>query len=91
MFYGLGQCALCKSHMLGQCAMCMFYRLGQCASATRLHLNMLDMIPCKEDAAPVAKFMDPDYGNKVNSGIGLSYRPPDYMGWRAGTTTQCRS
>jgi hypothetical protein len=32
----------------------------------------------------VAEFMDPDWGDKVNSGIGLSY-------WQANTTTLCRS
>ncbi len=35
----------------------------------------------------------PDWGDKVNSGIGLSYWPaaPGYIGWRAGTTTLCPS
>ncbi len=36
----------------------------------------------------VAKFLVPGWGDKVNSGIGLSYRgPPCYTGWRAGTIT----
>jgi hypothetical protein len=36
---------------------------------------------------PVAKFLVPDWGDVVVSDIGLSYDPPDYVGWRAGTTT----
>ncbi len=28
-----------------------------------------------------------DGGDKVNSGMGLSYRPPGYIGWQADTTT----
>jgi hypothetical protein len=35
---------------------------------------------------PVAEFIDPDWGDKVNSGIGLSSRPPGYVSLRAGTT-----
>jgi hypothetical protein len=36
----------------------------------------------------VAKFIVPDWGDKVNSGIRLSYRPPGYIGWWwAGTST----
>jgi hypothetical protein len=36
---------------------------------------------------PVAKFIVPDWGNKVDSGIGLSYQPANarrlgYVGWR---------
>jgi hypothetical protein len=40
---------------------------------------------------PAAKFTVSAWGDKVNSGIGLSHRPPGYIGWRAGTTTQCLS
>ncbi len=39
----------------------------------------------------VAKFIVPDWGEKVNSGIGLTYRPARQPSWRAGTTTLCRS
>jgi hypothetical protein len=36
-----------------------------------------------------AKFIVPDWGDIVDSGIGLSHRPgpPGYVGWQAGTTT----
>ncbi len=39
----------------------------------------------------VAEFIDSWQGNKVNSGIGLSYRHAWLHGWRASTTTLCRS
>jgi hypothetical protein len=40
----------------------------------------------------VAKFTVLDWGAKVSSCIGLSYRPARlHVGWRAGTTTLCRS
>jgi hypothetical protein len=40
----------------------------------------------------LAKFTVPDWGDKVNYGAELSYRPsPGYLGWRARTTTLCRS
>jgi hypothetical protein len=29
---------------------------------------------------PVAKFIDPEWGYKIDSGLGLSY-PPGYIGW----------
>jgi hypothetical protein len=37
-------------------------------------------------------FIVPDLGDKVDSGIQWSYRPArlQYIGWQAGTTTQCR-
>jgi hypothetical protein len=43
-------------------------------------------------ASSVAKFVIPDWGNKVDSGIGLSYRPArlhtmQCIGWQAGMTT----
>jgi hypothetical protein len=31
--------------------------------------------PAIKDFYPVAEFLDPGWGDKVNSGIGLSYRP----------------
>ncbi len=37
------------------------------------------------------KFIDPWLWDKVNSGIGLSYRPASHEAWRTGTTTLCRS
>jgi hypothetical protein len=38
---------------------------------------------------PAAKFIVPDWGNIVDSGLGLSYRPASlYVAWRAGTTTK---
>ncbi len=43
---------------------------------------------------PVAKFIVPDWGDKVDSGIGLSYLPATArlpIGWQAGTTALCRS
>ncbi len=39
---------------------------------------------------PVAKFLVPELGDIVDSGIGLSYRPASLY-WRAGVTTLCRS
>ncbi len=40
----------------------------------------------------VAKFLFPDWGDIVDSGIGLSYRPARlHIGWRAGRTTLCQS
>jgi hypothetical protein len=36
---------------------------------------------------PVAEFIDPWPGDKVNSGTGLSHRPANHVAWRAGTTT----
>ncbi len=33
---------------------------------------------------PVADFIDPDWGDKVNSGIGLSYRPACQTTWTGG-------
>jgi hypothetical protein len=38
-----------------------------------------------------AQLIVPDWGDKVDYGIGLSYRHVGYIGWRAGTTTQCYS
>jgi hypothetical protein len=41
---------------------------------------------------PVVKFLVPGWGDKVDSGIGLSYRPTiGYIGRQAGATTLCRS
>jgi hypothetical protein len=40
----------------------------------------------------VAEFIDYDWEDKVNSGVGLSYRAARLHGLgRAGTTTLCRS
>jgi len=39
----------------------------------------------------VAGFKDPWLGDKVNSGIGLSYRPASHVAWRAYTTILRRS
>ncbi len=39
----------------------------------------------------VAEFVDPWRGDKVNSGIGMSYGQLAHVAWRAGTTTLCRS
>ncbi len=37
---------------------------------------------------PEAQFIDPVWGDKVESGTGLSYRPAQaYVAWRAATTT----
>jgi hypothetical protein len=36
----------------------------------------------------VAEFVDPEGGDKVNSGIELSYRPAGYMGWGSGEPGQ---
>jgi hypothetical protein len=46
---------------------------------------------CRLSQLPVAEVIDPDWGDKVNSGKGCRTGPPSYMGWRAGTTTLCRS
>ncbi len=35
----------------------------------------------------VAEFIDPDWWDKANSGIGLSIGPPGYTGCRADTTS----
>jgi hypothetical protein len=40
---------------------------------------------------PEAKFLVPDCGNIVDSGIALSYRPVAYEAWQAGTTNLCLS
>ncbi len=40
---------------------------------------------------PVAEFIDLWLGDKVNSGIRLSYRPTNHVAWCAGKTTFCRS
>ncbi len=40
---------------------------------------------------PVAEFIDPWLGDKVNSGMGLSYRHSKLHGWWAGTRNLCRS
>jgi hypothetical protein len=42
-----------------------------------------------DNDSPVAAFIVPDRGDKVGSGIGLSYR--QYKGWQAVMTTLCRS
>ncbi len=39
----------------------------------------------------VAQFTDPWLGDKVNSGIGLSYRPSSHVAWHADTTSLCWS
>ncbi len=40
----------------------------------------------------VAKFIVPGWGDKVNFDIGFTCTDlPGYIGWRAGTTTLCRS
>jgi hypothetical protein len=40
---------------------------------------------------PVAEFIDPDWGDVVNSGIGLSYWPARLQSWQTGSTTLYRS
>jgi hypothetical protein len=41
---------------------------------------------------PVVKFIVPDWGDKVDSGMGLSHGPARlHIGWQAGTTTLCWS
>jgi hypothetical protein len=46
--------------------------------------------------SPEAKFLVPDWEDKVDSGIGLSYRPGtislyiQYIAYRAGTVILCR-
>jgi hypothetical protein len=35
----------------------------------------------------VAEFIDSDWEDKVNSGVGLSYWPANHVTWRAGTIT----
>ncbi len=40
---------------------------------------------------PVVEFIDPWLGDKVNPGLGLSYRHARLHGWRAGRSTLCRS
>jgi hypothetical protein len=60
--------------------------------------------PTDTQRRAVAEFIDPRLGDKVNSGIGFSYRPsspcslaacrtgpPVHVAWRAGTTTLRRS
>jgi hypothetical protein len=40
----------------------------------------------------VARFLVPDWGDIVDSGMGLSYRgPPGYIGWRVITTIPSQS
>jgi hypothetical protein len=45
----------------------------------------------REEMLAVAEFIVPDWGDKVNSGIGLSYRPATHVAWRAGMSTLCQS
>ncbi len=40
---------------------------------------------------PIAEFVDPWLGDKVNSGKGLSYWPTSHVAWQAGTTAPCLS
>ncbi len=47
--------------------------------------------PNPEHRLPVAKIIDFWLGDKVNSGIGLLYRPNSHVACGAGTTTLCRS
>jgi hypothetical protein len=42
----------------------------------------------REGMLAVAEFIVPDWGDKVNSGIRLSYRPASQVAWRAGLSTQ---
>jgi hypothetical protein len=35
---------------------------------------------CSLESLPVAEFIDPDWGDKVNSGTGLPYRPARLLG-----------
>jgi hypothetical protein len=49
-------------------------------------LIKLLMITWSSWPLPVAKFIVPNWGDKVVSGIGLSY-----IGWQAGTTSLCKS
>ncbi len=53
-------------------------------------LNMLQ-VPQQKIWTSVAKFIVPDGGDKVDSGMVLSYRPTRLHGRQAGTTTDCRS
>ncbi len=47
---------------------------------------------CRFFQCPAAKVIVPDWGNIVDSDIGLSYRPASlYAAWRAGTAPQSRS
>jgi len=45
----------------------------------------------REEMLAVAEFIVPDWGDKVNSGIGLSYQPASHVAWQAGMSTLCRS
>jgi hypothetical protein len=51
----------------------------------------IKLTPALGNCRTVAEFIDLWLGVKVNSGIGLSYRHARLHGWRAGTTTLCRS
>jgi hypothetical protein len=68
-------------------------RFLQTGSATSAGQScMFDFGPAASvETNPVAKFIVPDWGNKVNSGIGFRTGPPGFIGWRAGTTTLCQS
>jgi hypothetical protein len=47
-----------------------------------------------QEVKPETKFSVPDWGDIVDSGIGLltfCIGPPAYVAWRAGTTTLCQS
>jgi hypothetical protein len=45
---------------------------------------------CNEDQEPVAKFIVPDCGDRVDSGVGLLYRP-DRPAGRYDNTVLCIS
>ncbi len=54
------------------------------------HLSRPDSPPAGQRQSSIAKFLVPDWGDKVDYGIGSIYRPANpCIAWRAGTITQC--
>jgi hypothetical protein len=64
-----------------------------CATTREIYFQRVTPVSCLPRKAvhrSVAKFIVPDWRDKVNSGIGLAYRMTKlHIGWRDGTTTLC--
>ncbi len=80
---------MCSSSRL-MCDMC-YVRLKPKIKNNPFRLFLSNSFSNTSLSSPAAKFIVPDGGNKVNSGVGLSYWPTRLHGWRAGTTTPWRS
>ncbi len=73
-------------HRVAQCPW--YLCLGRLWSRHKVRLLS---IPAYKVHTPKAHCIVADWRGKVDFGIGLSYRPSGYIGWRACTTTLCHS